>query len=366
MKKTMLLFICCFAPLSCLWGQQPTLTPVIGGIVVRCTDATGSPVYTVWAQVPDAAQSSIEGPVAMRLIKLNPSVSRRPHLMQLFIYAHECGHHISGDIVAGVFFNHDNPDREMNADRIGIRLLRDEFQITLAQARALAQTFVNNPPIPPYYLPGPQRAQWIVDCYRSNNDGCGHSTATYAPQPAADPDDGDGSTNTAAVAEPATKQGEPPAQSSVSFPDAFKALVEAAKDNFSFVRKQVLSWSEITLTLPIDNKPTGCVFMEADNDIPSHCTFNLMASPDGSAAKKSYDGCVDMVKPLLPGWDFSEQESELEVNRQTSYLRRADFPDPLKKAKVECSLAYEKGGSKTSRINGYYVDLDFSGHSKPQ
>jgi hypothetical protein len=164
-------------------GKHAVLPRPWGG-TVRCSDATGAQVYTEFANVPDAAQSTISNGV--RLIRLNKTVfdSLSP-LMQLFVYAHECGHHISGDIVEGVYFRHDNLAREQNADRIGIRLLRDQSGISLNQANEIAAAFQNNPAIPPYYLPGPLRAKWIVDCYQSHDDACKGSTVIYggSPQP---------------------------------------------------------------------------------------------------------------------------------------------------------------------------------------
>ena len=118
---------------------------------MACTDATGAPVYTVLGYIQnDVAQSSIVPPSAMRIIKINPQAfSQAPSILQVFVYAHECGHHASGDIVAGVFFYHDNLDREVNADRIGIRLMRDKLNISLQTAQVIAAFFQNNPAMPP-------------------------------------------------------------------------------------------------------------------------------------------------------------------------------------------------------------------------
>jgi len=158
-------------------AQAPSVT--LAGLPVHCTDAVGAPVLITWNQMlNDIAVSSIL-PTGVRLISLRPNLVQQPALLQLFVFAHECGHHISGDIVAGVYFHHDNLNREKNADRIGIRLVRDQLKITLTQAQQIASMFINNPPLPPYYLPGPARAQFIVDCYKSNDDSCSGSTADY-------------------------------------------------------------------------------------------------------------------------------------------------------------------------------------------
>jgi hypothetical protein len=156
-------------------------SPVVGGIPVHCVDSTGATVYSIYnPSISDVAMSMI-APNNMRLIVLNPArLTNFPPLLQLFAYAHECGHHMSGDIVAGAYFHHDNLAREQNADRIGIRLLRDQLSISLVQAQALASSFSANPAVPPYYLPGPMRAQWIVSCYETQDDACSRPGFRYA------------------------------------------------------------------------------------------------------------------------------------------------------------------------------------------
>mgnify|MGYP001547414128 FL=1 len=151
---------------------QITPTPTIGGFVVHCTDAAGRAVFTDFVgQLKDSAMSTI-APNGVSLIIINyPVASHFPQLLQLFLYAHECGHHISGDIIAGIIFHEINPYREQRADRIGIRLLRDQFHISQSQADAISSAFQNNPAIPGY-LPGPQRAKWIRDCYATNTADC--------------------------------------------------------------------------------------------------------------------------------------------------------------------------------------------------
>lgn len=170
---------------SLLWMPISSIaqvaSPVVGGFPVHCMDSTGATVYSIYnPSISDAAMSTI-APNGVRLIVLNPArLANFPPLLQLFAYAHECGHHLSGDIVAGVFFHHDNWAREQNADRIGIRLLRDQLNISLAQTQALASTFSSNPAVPPYYLPGPLRAQWIVSCYETQDDACSRPGFRYA------------------------------------------------------------------------------------------------------------------------------------------------------------------------------------------
>lgn len=163
------------------------LHPPITGYSGTCSDATGAPVYTdLEPGTGDVAHSMI-WPDGTRIITIyTGAFYTLPTLLQLFTYAHECGHHLSGDIVNSFVFHHDNMEREKNADRIGIRLMRDELNITPAQAQIVADYFRNNPPIPPYYLAGPLRAQWIVDCFNSSDDSCGHSSVVYKPSTVSD------------------------------------------------------------------------------------------------------------------------------------------------------------------------------------
>ena len=127
----------------------------------------------------DFGQSKI-GSGGIRLIILNQiRLSTIPPLLQVFVYAHECGHHLSGDIVSSTFYLHDTPLREQNADRIGIRLMRDQLHITKSQADSIASMFVGNPGLAPYYLPGPLRAAWISACYSTSDNPCGATAIIY-------------------------------------------------------------------------------------------------------------------------------------------------------------------------------------------
>jgi hypothetical protein len=171
-----------------MWGGSAIgqVDPIIAGYRAHCVDASGAPVYTMFNPVlTDSAQSSIR-PDGVRLISVNPNAFQNMEpLMELFTYAHECGHHMSGDVVSLIVWHHDNPAREMIADKIGIRILRDNLGITHAQAQRIANFFSNNRAIPPYYLPGPARASWIIACYETNTDNCS-STVIYTiatPQP---------------------------------------------------------------------------------------------------------------------------------------------------------------------------------------
>ena len=161
--------------------REDQANPIIGGYTVHCADPLGAVVFTRWQSTGDMATSTIQG--NERLILLSPSMLSLPSLMQLFIYAHECGHHFSGDVARLAYLRHDNLAREQVADRIGIRFLRDQIGLSQNEAQGIADQFMNMPARPPYYLPGPLRARWIMACYNTTNaDDCEDSSVVYAKQ----------------------------------------------------------------------------------------------------------------------------------------------------------------------------------------
>lgn len=165
-------------------AQRLVQYPRIGGIIVHCDDATGSPVFTIGAEILAQASSAYIDPQGNRIIAIKPSkFISLPPLNQLMLYAHECGHHISGDIIARVNCGIININAEKNADRIGIRLLRDQLNISKQQADEAASMFENAPGAFPFYLPGPQRAQWIRNCYATQNDSCTPSASPADQSP---------------------------------------------------------------------------------------------------------------------------------------------------------------------------------------
>ena len=85
------LLIACFAVCSWLAGhttasaQMLGAVPIIAGVPVQCNG-----VPTVVQPIPDIAMAG------GGLIVLNPRLFGLPGSLQLFIYAHECAHHIQG------------------------------------------------------------------------------------------------------------------------------------------------------------------------------------------------------------------------------------------------------------------------------
>lgn len=93
-------------------------------------------------------------------------------VVQTFLVAHECGHLIASPTLTAAYHQRINPDRERVADRIGIRLLRDQLKFTLQQALIIASAFRGTKGALPAYLPGPEREQWILACYKTATPDC--------------------------------------------------------------------------------------------------------------------------------------------------------------------------------------------------
>jgi Zn-dependent peptidase ImmA (M78 family) len=94
-------------------------------------------------------------------------------LVQIFIIAHGCGHLIASPDLTAAYHQSVDPDREKIADRIGIRLMRDQLHLSAQRAQVIADAFSNTKGARPEYLPGPLRQKWIVACYQTKDDQCG-------------------------------------------------------------------------------------------------------------------------------------------------------------------------------------------------
>lgn len=141
-------------------GQAQTM---IAGVSVNCMDAYGVPVMTtLTTQLGDVGMARIE-PNDARVIYLNPIIlNTLPPSIQLFVYAHECAHHHLGHTYG--FYR---PSKEREADCWAIRTGRDQGWITPNTLDTMVYYFIGNPGSPWGHLPGPQRLQHFVNCYRS-------------------------------------------------------------------------------------------------------------------------------------------------------------------------------------------------------
>ena len=108
-----------------------------------------------------------------RTIAINPARTEGlPAVVQTFLVAHECGHLIASPTLPAAYHQRINPDRERVADRIGIRLLRDQLHFSLEQAKTIAAAFRDTKGSLPAYLPGPERERWIIACFKTDTPDC--------------------------------------------------------------------------------------------------------------------------------------------------------------------------------------------------
>lgn len=135
---------------SCLFATSAIAVPVpfgrnpmIGGVAVSCA---GVPTY-VDDQIGDIA---IAVPGA---IVLHPGLGQWPPVVQVFVYAHECAHHLPGI----------GPN-ENDADCWAIKLGRDQGWIDFDGLRLIQAYFANNPGNWTH-LPGPLRVQQMQSCF---------------------------------------------------------------------------------------------------------------------------------------------------------------------------------------------------------
>jgi hypothetical protein len=108
-----------------------------------------------------------------RTIAVNPAATEElSAVVQTFLVAHECGHLIASPNLAAAYHQRIRPDRERVADRIGIRLLRDQLHFTVHQAETIAAAFRSTKGSLPEYLPGPEREKWILACFKTDTPNC--------------------------------------------------------------------------------------------------------------------------------------------------------------------------------------------------
>ena len=141
-----------------------------GGKTLRCP--AGEAVRTVQSR-------SLKAPAhadvlrGSRVILVNPLIlGRYPPLLQLFLYARECGIQTEAASQGARLDQGRNPDRERAADRTGIRLMRDQLHISLQEAQKIAASVAADAPALRLAPFEGDRAKWILDCYRSRDDAC--------------------------------------------------------------------------------------------------------------------------------------------------------------------------------------------------
>ncbi|MDG9881900.1 hypothetical protein CSV86_020985 [Pseudomonas putida CSV86] len=143
----------------------PQASPMIGGINVYCQLPNGMTVYTDLAVMNDVARAGTQPypmpPGFIPMIYLNPqAMPLLPPPVQLFIYGHECMHHRLGHTLGNI-----NLSMEVDADCTAVQLLKSQGLLDANTTQLVASFFQNNPPMPPFYPSGPERAQRILMCF---------------------------------------------------------------------------------------------------------------------------------------------------------------------------------------------------------
>jgi hypothetical protein len=147
--------------LLCSWALWPSAAAYaqIAGIPVSCRDFRGVPV----ALVPDPTLPDVG---AARIVNNQPVIFMNPAVlnvqapaMQLFWYAHECGHHALGHMV------NLNQMSEAQADCWAVRTGRSQGWFPPQAFQLLIATLGNSPGDFWGHLPGPARIRNMAACY---------------------------------------------------------------------------------------------------------------------------------------------------------------------------------------------------------
>jgi len=117
-------------------------SPIVGGVQVSCMGAV-----TIVAPINDIAQA---GPGQ---IFLNPTLFSLPPVVQVFVYAHECGHQVVGS-------------NEMAADCWAIKVGRNQGWLSRPAVGVIQQYFGNSPG-DWTHEPGPARIARMVGCFET-------------------------------------------------------------------------------------------------------------------------------------------------------------------------------------------------------
>jgi hypothetical protein len=134
--------------------------PRIAGISLTCFSAfTGQQVAT-YAD-PSLNDMGRAAPGVPPTILVNPvALASWPRKMQLYLYGHECGHHVLGHTLGLQSFA-----SESQADCWSIQTAKAQGLVTRSEVVAFEPYLRNNPGSPWGHLPGPQRAALLVQCF---------------------------------------------------------------------------------------------------------------------------------------------------------------------------------------------------------
>jgi hypothetical protein len=269
---------------------------VSGGTPVHCSDAAGAPVYGAANPTRGDVVRSTILPNGMRTIAINfERLAQSPPSLQLFAYAHECGRESSTGIVKGAYLHGTDFNMEKTADRIGMRLTRDELSVMADDVDRLSLVVMNNPPLP-MYLPDLTRAQWIGDCYAIHNDACTpKDDGVSASGPVAN-------NNNEPEGDKGSASGQP-ASGKLTLSEGLTQLVSAAQSHFEFVtyKCDFVELGCVSITFQYHGKTRSCNLVFQGGDV-SFCTVSLASEKGGGRAKEEFGQAVEDVAQVLNGW----------------------------------------------------------------
>ena len=148
---------------SALLSQPGYAQTNIAGFPVHCTDIRGIPVVTFQDSTMNDVGKAHIAPNGTPIIFLNPIIlGNLPPVVQLFWYAHECGHHVFGHMLRPP-----NISNEIEADCWAIRTGRDQNWFRQHDLDVMYGYFINIPGSPWGHLPGPQRLENFAYCFNS-------------------------------------------------------------------------------------------------------------------------------------------------------------------------------------------------------
>lgn len=140
-----------------------------GGNTFSCADNFGNRVqiYSDYS-IPDVGGASYTRDAwgnYVPYIVFNPNVLGRLNMrVRMFWFGHECGHHALGHVSRQALYGTRTPWDESETDCWAVRTLRHQYGFSREDIEGIAATLLNNPGSAHGHLPGPYRAQHLVNC----------------------------------------------------------------------------------------------------------------------------------------------------------------------------------------------------------
>jgi hypothetical protein len=129
-----------------------------------CTDPLGDSVtYTFNPNAPNSGFATVSNNMPVIFLRPADFQSFSPPVAR-FLLAHECGHHALGQVLAAFYYHvRLGPREELAADCFAANRLRSLGRLSDSEFNEVL-SFIRNVPGDVANLPGPQRAQRIINC----------------------------------------------------------------------------------------------------------------------------------------------------------------------------------------------------------